>query len=59
MTTLNVFGVRLQIPDLATADIAACAIAILACLLTFYWKKGMVVTLGVSAAVRAALFMVR
>jgi len=59
VTTMNVFGLRLQIPELATADIAACAIAILACLLTFYWKKGMVVTLGVSAAVGAVLFLVR
>lgn len=57
--TNNVFGLRLQIPELATADIPSCAIAILACLLTFYWKKGLFVTLGVSAAVGAALFMVR
>ena len=59
VTTTKFMGLRLQVPELATADIAACAIAILACLLTFYWKKGMVVTLGVSAAVGAVLFMVR
>ncbi len=59
VTTMKFIGLRLQIPELATADIAACAIAILACLLTFYWKKGMVVTLGVSAAVGAALFLIR
>lgn len=55
----NVFGMRLHIPELATADIAACTIAILACLLTFYWKKGLAVTLGVSAAVGAALYVIR
>lgn len=59
VTTMKFMGLRLQFPEFATADIAACAIAILACLLTFYWKKGMVVTLGVSAAVGAALFMAR
>ncbi|MFN7289469.1 MAG: chromate transporter, partial [Pirellula sp.] len=59
VTTMKFFGLRLQVPELATADIAACAIAILACMLTFYWKKGMAVTLGVSAAAGAALFLIR
>jgi chromate transporter len=57
--TMKFLGLRLQFPEFATADLAACAISILACLLTFYWKKGMVVTLGVSTAVGAALYMVR
>ena len=59
VTTKHFYGLHLQFPDFSTVDIAACAIAILACLLTFYWKKGMVVTLGVSAAVGAVLFLVR
>jgi chromate transporter len=59
VTTMKFLGLRLQFPEFATADLAACAIAILACLLTFYWKKGMVITLGVSAAVGAVLYMVR
>ena len=59
VTTMKFFGLRLQVPELATADIAACAIAILACMLTFYWKKGMAVTLGVSAAAGAALYLIR
>ncbi|MFO0382588.1 MAG: chromate efflux transporter [Pirellula sp.] len=59
VTTMKFFGLRLQVPELATADIAACAIAILACMLTFHWKKGMAVTLGVSAAAGAALFLIR
>jgi len=59
VTTKNLYGLRLQIPEFATVDIAACAIAVLACLLTFYWKKGMVVTLGVSAAAGATWFLAR
>ncbi len=34
-------------------------VAILACLLTFYWKKGLAVTLGASAAAGAALYLMR
>lgn len=59
VTTKHLYGLHLQFPDFSTVDIAACAIAILACLLTFYWKKGMTVTLGVSAAAGAVLFLVR
>ncbi len=56
---MKVLGLRLQVPELATANIAACAIAILACLLTFYWKKGLAVTLGISAAAGAALYLIQ
>lgn len=59
VTTINFFGMRLQVPELATANIAACSIAILACLVTFYWKKGLAVTLAVSAAAGAALYFTR
>lgn len=59
VTTMKVLGLRLQVPELATANIAACAIAILACLLTFYWKKGLAVTLGISAASGAALYLIQ
>lgn len=59
VSTRNIFGLRLQIPELASADIAACTVAILACLLTFYWKKGLAVTLGVSAAIGAVLYVIR
>lgn len=59
VTTTNVKGLKLQVPEFATADTAACAIALLACLLTFYWKKGLAVTLGVSAAAGAVLYLIR
>lgn len=59
VTIMTVFGLRLQIPELRTVDIQACAIAILACLLTFQWKQGLLVTLSVSAAAGAALHLIR
>lgn len=59
VTTLNVYHMRLQVPEFASADLASCTIAILACLLTFYWKKGMFVTLGISAAAGVVLYMFR
>ena len=59
VTTTNVMGLRLQVPEFATADTAACAIAILACLLTFYLKKGLAVTLSVSAASGVVLYLIR
>jgi chromate transporter len=59
VTTTKTYGLRLQLPDLATADLAACAIAVLACLLTFYWKKGMPLTLAASAAAGALWFLIR
>jgi chromate transporter len=52
--TLSSYGLRLLVPELASLDLAALGIAILACLLTFYWKKGMALTLAVSAAVGIA-----
>jgi chromate transporter len=59
VTGTNVMGLRLQVPEFATADTAACAIAILACLLTFYLKKGLAVTLSVSAAAGVVLYLIR
>jgi hypothetical protein len=56
--TTHFYGLRIQVPELASADIAACAIAIVACLMTFYWKKGMAVTLSASAALGTILFLV-
>jgi chromate transporter len=59
VTTTNVMGLRLQVPEFATADTVACAIAMLACLLTFYLKKGLAVTLSVSAAAGVVLYLIR
>ena len=47
------------VPDPATIDLSACLVAVVALALTFYWKKGMAVTLAVSAVLGAVLFAVR
>lgn len=59
VATKNLYGFRLLIPDIATVNIAACFIAPLACLLTFYWKKGLAITLGGSASTGSAWFLAR
>jgi len=43
-------GLRLLIPVWSTIDLASLAIGVLACLMTFCWKRGMGVTLAVCAA---------
>ncbi len=47
--TRTYFPLRMLVPDFSTLNVAALGIAILACMMTFYWKKGMVLTLLVSA----------
>ena len=54
VTVVNTLGMRLQIPQWDTVNLASCAIAGLACVLTFYWKKDMVVTLVTSIIAGAA-----
>jgi chromate transporter len=53
------WGLRVQIPDLATIVPAACLVAVLAFALTFYWRAGMVVTLAASAATGIVLYFIR
>jgi chromate transporter len=53
--TETIFGLRLLVPDLASANLASIAIALFAILMTFYWKKGMLVTLASSAALGAVI----
>jgi chromate transporter len=50
------YGVRLLVPDWSTIDYAACGIAMMAGVLTFYWKKGMAFTLAASALVGMGLY---
>ncbi len=52
----HIYGLRLLVPDWSTVDWAACAVAALALMLTFYWKRGMATTLAVSAAAGALLY---
>ena len=54
--TKPVAGMRLLIPDPSTANWSACAVALLALLLTFYWKAGMALTLAISATAGAILY---
>ncbi len=49
-------GLRLLVPDVSTVNLASCCIAVFACLLTFYWKKGMLVTLITTTALGALLY---
>jgi chromate transporter len=52
------FGlVRVLLPQWSTLNVAALAIAALACGLTFYWKRGMAVTLATCAATGAVVYL--
>jgi chromate transporter len=52
------FGTRFLLPDLATLHVATALIAVLAMLLTFYWKKGMAITLVTAALLGAVVYAV-
>jgi chromate transporter len=54
--TYRLYGLRLLVPDPVTLDIASLAIAVLAILLTFYWKRGIAVTLAISAATGIGIY---
>ncbi len=55
VATKHVSSLRLLIPDLSSINIAALAVAGLAFLLTFYWKRGMATTLAVCCIAGALL----
>ncbi len=46
LNTWQGYGARLLLPNFETIRLPLVAIAIVACLMTFYWKRGMVWTLG-------------
>ncbi len=50
-------GLRILVPELASVNLPACAIALLALLLTFWWKQGLAVTLAVCTALGAVLYL--
>lgn len=58
VTTERFGPLRLLLPELATVNVAACLVAILALFLTFWWKKGMAVTLAASAVFGVALYFI-
>lgn len=55
VTTAKYSALRLQIPEWASINVAACNIAVLAFLLTFWWKRGMAMTLAVCCVVGVIL----
>lgn len=57
VTTRIFFPLRLQIPNLATLNVAALLITLLACALTFYWKRSMAVTLLVCGVVGVLAYL--
>lgn len=48
---------HLSVPQWSTLHLRSLSIGMLACLLTFYWKRGMVVTLGASVALGMLLYL--
>ncbi len=58
VTISQLSWLRLQIPEWSSINVAACAVAVLAFLLTFRWKFGMATTLAVCCLVGAVLFEV-
>jgi chromate transporter len=58
VATTTVLGLVVEIPELSTINLGACLATCVAMLLTFYFKKGMVVTLAVSTVLGIALYSV-
>ncbi len=59
VTTKHYYGVRVLAPELSTISLAATAIAVVACVMTFYLKRGMVLTLATCCVLGMLLFYVR
>jgi len=57
VATWEGYGFRLFVPEWSSVNIETCCIAILALLLTFYWKKGMAITLATAAAMGVILYL--
>lgn len=56
VATQSFHGLRLFVPHLETVSLASCAVTLLALVLTFYFRKGMAVTLATSAGAGAVLY---
>lgn len=56
VTRHSAYGMRLLLPHLETANLASCVVTLLALVLTFYFRKGMAVTLATSASIGAVLY---
>jgi len=51
------YGFRVLVPEWSSINVAACCIAILSLLLTFYWKKGMAITLATATTLGAIVHL--
>ena len=59
VSTQNVYGMRLLTPDVATISLPALFIAAVACLLTFYFRRGMAMTLATCCSLGVVLYLVK
>ncbi|MFY9252641.1 MAG: chromate efflux transporter [Fuerstiella sp.] len=59
VTTQEYSGIRVLVPEWSTISWPGLAIAAFACVLTFYWKRGMAFTLAVCCILGAAVFAVQ
>jgi chromate transporter len=57
LSTQYWLGLRLLVPEPASIRGAACVVAVAALLLTFYYQRGMMVTLGACAALGSILYL--
>lgn len=57
VSTQYLFGMRLLTPDFRSISFPSLAIATVACLLTFYWKRSMAFTLAVCSVLGVALYV--
>jgi chromate transporter len=59
VTNVSFWPIHFLVPTVTSLDLAACVIAAVAFLLTFYWKRGMPTTLVTAAAMGIAFFFGR
>ncbi len=57
VSTESWHGIRLLVPDIATLSLAACGLAALAMVLTFWFRSGMTMTLAITAFAGTLLFL--
>ena len=58
VSTPYAYGLRLFVPDVSTISVSALAIATVACIMTFYLKRGMAVTLATCGLLGGILYLV-
>ncbi len=51
------YGLRILVPEWSSINVAACFIAVVSLLLTFYWKKGIAITLATATTLGAMIHL--